>query len=106
MVIDDFKVVVIGKLEQELSDKKIERVDEADILIVSLSENMDYKMFKDLAKKWGVNYLIPTSENKEILNKFLDDADTEGLEAVESLKLEKLDDLPDGLEVKLLKATE
>ena len=103
MVIDDFKVVVIGKLEQELSDKKIERVDEADILIVSLSENMDYKMFKDLAKKWGVNYLIPISENKEVLNKFLDDADTEGLEAVESLKLEKLDDLPDGLEVKLLK---
>jgi hypothetical protein len=33
----------------------------------------------------------------------LDDADEEGLVESESLKLDKVDDLPDGFEVKLLK---
>ncbi len=34
---------------------------------------------------------------------FLDASDNEGLEEMDSLKVEKLDELPDGLEIKLLK---
>jgi hypothetical protein len=101
--IDGFKVVVIGALKEELSDKKLEKLEECDVLIVLLDEfALDHKVFKDWTKKWGANYLIPISEDKNLLNKLLDSFDEEGLEAVPSLKLEKQEDLPDGLEVKLL----
>jgi hypothetical protein len=105
LVIDGFKVVVVGGLKQELSEKKIDKIEEADVLIVypEVDSLTGYKMSKELAKKWGANYLIPISNNSEILNKFLNDADNEGLEAFSSLKIEKMEDLPDGLEVKLLK---
>lgn len=106
LVIDGFKVVVMGELKQELSEKRIERVEEADILLTSpkINGGVDYKILKNLAKKWGVNYLIPVSDEQETLKKFLDETDNEGLEPIESLKLEKIDDLPDGLEIKLLKS--
>lgn len=105
IVIDGFKVVVMGELKQELSEKRVERIEEADILLTSpkLNGGDGYKFLKGLAKKWGVNYLIPITSDEESLKVFSDEADVEGLEAVESLKLEKVDDLPDGLEVKLLK---
>jgi hypothetical protein len=98
-------VVIVGGLKQELSEKKIDRIEEADVLIVypEVGSLIGYKMSKELAKKWGANYLIPISNNSEILNKFLDEADNEGLEASDSLKIEKAEDLPDGLEIKLLK---
>lgn len=104
--LDGFKLVVIGELKQELSEKRIERIEDTDILLISskVSVAFGYKVVKDWAKKWGVNYLIPISDDQEMLKKFLDETDNEGLEAVESLKLEKVDDLPDGLEVKLLKS--
>ncbi len=105
LTIDGFKIVVIGGLKEELSEKRIEKVEEADVLVVGLETDslVGYKMSRELAKKWGANYLIPVSINSELLNKFLDDADNEGLEAVDNLKMEKVDDLPDGLEIKLLK---
>jgi hypothetical protein len=105
LVIDGFKVAVVGGLKQELGEKKIEKIEETDVLIVypEVGSLIGYKMSKELAKKWGANYLIPISDNAEILSKFLDDADNEGLEAFGSLKIEKVEDLPDGLEVKLLK---
>ena len=104
--IDGFRVVVTGKLTQELSEKRVEKVDAADVLITStvLGEGQSFKMAKEWSKKWGVNYLIPMSENEVNMKAFLDAADEEGLEEVESLKLEKIDDLPDGLEIKLLKS--
>ena len=107
LVIDGFKVVVMGELKQELSEKRVEKIEEADILLTSpkINGGVNYKMLKDLSKKWGVNYLIPITSDVESLKTFSDEADIEGLEAVESLKLEKVDDLPDGLEVKLLKPT-
>lgn len=105
VIIDGLKVVVIGELKQELNEKRVERIEEADILLTSPKLNgvVSYKILKELAKKWGVNYLIPITLEKESLEAFLDEADVEGLEPSESLKLEKVDDLPDGLEVKLLK---
>lgn len=106
LVIDGFKVVVMGELKQELSEKRIERIEEADILLTSpkINGGVNYKILKNLAKKWGVNYLIPVSDEQETLKNFLDETDNEGLEPIESLKLEKIDDLPDGLEIKLLKS--
>ena len=101
--IDSFKVVIIGRLHQELSDKKVDKIEETDVLMVSPEAGLDYKVFKDWAKKWGANYLVPVSDDEKVVNKFLDDADAEGLEASTSLKLDKKEDLPDGLEVKLLK---
>lgn len=102
--IDGIRVVFLGDLEEALSDKRIEKIDSADVLIapVLIKGSASGKLVLDWAKKWGVNYLIPMSEEKDSLEKFLDQADEEGLEAIESLKVDK-DDLPDGLELKLLK---
>lgn len=103
--IDGFNLVIIGSLKQGLSEKRIDRVDEADILVVPtlIGESPSFKLVKDWSKKWGVNYLIPISNEEELMKQFLDAADEEGLEESESLKLDKVDDLPDGLEIKLLK---
>ncbi|HOR02058.1 MAG TPA: MBL fold metallo-hydrolase [Candidatus Woesebacteria bacterium] len=105
VTIDGFRLVVIAELAEELSEKKIEKVDEADIMLttIKVGEKVNFKLLRDWAKKWGVNYLIPLSEETESIKRFLDDADEEGLVESESLKLDKVDDLPDGFEVKLLK---
>ena len=102
--VDGFKVTIVGKFLQELNEKIIDRIEETDVLIVSPEESsLNYKVFKSLAKKLGANYLIPISDDKKTLDEFLDEADAEGLEPSVSLKLEKKEDLPEGLEVKLLK---
>lgn len=105
--LDKIKIVFLGDLEESLTDKRIEKIESADVLFapVSIKGSASGKLVLDWAKKWGVNYLIPMGykeDDKEELNKFLDQADQEGLEAVELLKVEK-DDLPDGLELKVLK---
>jgi len=110
LYIDKIKVVILGDLKEELSDKRIEKIDSADVLLAPLVSNDDKKlspkMILEWAKKWGVNYLIPVvdEENPELLTKFLDQADQEGLEHFDSLKVDD-NDLPDGLELKVLKVT-
>lgn len=104
--IDGIKIVILGRLSQVLPDKKIKRIDSVDVLItpVSFGDEMSFKTVNIWAKEWGVNYLLPISGgDKEALDKFLDAADEEGLEAIDSLKVER-EELPDGLEVKLLKS--
>jgi hypothetical protein len=105
--IDGIKVVFLGDLDEVLSDKRIEKIDSADVLLapVLIKDSSSAKLVLDWAKKWGVNYLIPMGyddKDKTNLDTFLDKADQEGLEAIESLKVDK-DDLPDGLELKVLK---
>ena len=105
--IDGVKIVFLGDLDEALSDKRIEKIDSTDVLMapVLIKDSASAKLVLDWAKKWGVNYLIPmgySDENKNYLDKFLDQADQEGLEAIECLKVDK-DDLPDGLELKVLK---
>lgn len=105
--IDGIKVVFLGDLEEALSDKRIEKVDSVDVLLAPVLIKGDFsgKLILDWAKKWGVNYLVPMGygdENKADLDKFLDQVDQEGLEAIESLKVDK-NDLPDGLELRVLK---
>ena len=104
VVIEGISIVILGKIAQELSSKRIERIDSADVLLapVTIGGDGSFKLVKEWSKKWGVNYLIPMFEKDDELKKFLDAADEEGLETIDSLKVEK-DDLPDGLEVKLLK---
>lgn len=105
IVIDNFILVVLGRISQELSPKRIEKIDSTDILLAptKIGDKCSFKLTKEWAKKWGANYLIPINGDEESLKKFLDEADEEGLEKVDSLKLEKQDELPDGLEIKLLK---
>jgi hypothetical protein len=104
LVVDGISIVILGKIAQELSSKRVERIDSADVLLapVAVGKEGSFKLVKEWSKKWGVNYLIPLFEDGESLKKFLDAADEEGLEEIDSLKMEKVD-LPDGLELKLLK---
>lgn len=104
--LDGFKLVIMGELGQGLNEKRIEKIDEADVLIAPtiIGESQSFKLVKEWAKKWGANYLVPMSESEVNMRAFLDAADEEGLEEAESLKLEKVDDLPDGMEIKLLKS--
>lgn len=105
IVIDSFILVILGRISQELSPKRIEKIDSTDILLAptKIGDKCSFKLAKEWAKKWGANYLIPIDGDEDSLKKFLDDADEEGLEKVDSLKLEKQEELPDGLEIKLLK---
>ena len=105
--IDGIKVIFLGELDEALSDKRIEKIDSTDVLLapVLIKESSSAKLVLDWAKKWGANYLIPIGyddKDKANLDLFLDKADQEGLEPIESLKVDK-DDLPDGLELKVLK---
>jgi len=100
--VDGVKVVMVGKGEGELGEKKKEKLEESDVLLLELSANS-----LDIAKKSAANYLVPVgyeSEEKE-LKIFLDAFDNEDLEKVDSLKVDK-DNLPEGVEVVLLKTME
>jgi hypothetical protein len=103
---DGVIVGVLGELDEPLSDKRIEKVNAVDVLLAPamIGKEASAKLVLEWAKKWGANYLIPTGwiEDSQILEKFLDIADQEGIEQSELLKVDK-DNLPDGLEVKVLK---
>lgn len=105
-VIDGITVGILGKIKENLSEKKIEKINRLDVLVteVNNAESVGAKVIIELAKKWGANYLVPVGEEvgSMAMKKFLDEADSEGLEPVEALKVDK-DDLPDGLEVAVLK---
>jgi hypothetical protein len=96
---------LLGKQVSDLNDKKVEKISGADVMVVNVKNGsgISNKSVIDLAKKWGVNYLIPVGgDGADVdLKKFKDDADCEGLEPIESLKVDK-DDLPDGMEVVFL----
>jgi len=99
-------VVVLGELKQMLTEKRIEKMSNVDVLLapVKIGNEVSGKAILSLAKKWGVNYLVPAgwTDDNESLVKFLDVVDEEGAEQLEFLKVEK-SDLPDGLEVKVIK---
>jgi phage FluMu protein gp41 len=99
LTIDGVKVITVGKIEGEINDRKKEKLEEADVLLLEMSANS-----VEIAKKSAANYLVPVAyENEEKeLKIFLDAFDREGLEKVDSLKVDK-DSLPEGVEVVLLK---
>ena len=96
---DGIKIVLVGKIEGEITEKKKEKLEEADVLLISISPTAI-----DIAKKSAANYVVPIDyENEEVeLKSFMDAFDRENLEAVDSLKVDK-DNLPEGVEVVLLK---
>jgi hypothetical protein len=104
--VDGVNIGIIGDLEAELNDKKIERVDEVDVLMVSLGK-VSNKIILQWAKKWGANYLVPMNYGgkEEVIKAFLDEADREDLEPIEVLKVDK-DNLPEGMEIVVLKKQE
>lgn len=99
LTVDGIKLVIMGKNEEEISEKKKEKLEEADVLMISVGAGS-----AQIAKKSAANYVVPIDyENeKEELKEFLDTFDKENLESVESLKVEK-ENLPEAMEVVLLK---
>lgn len=97
--VDGIKVVIMGKNEGEITEKKKEKLEEADVLMISLEANSG-----EIAKKSAANYVIPIDyeDKNEELKEFLDSFDRENLESIESLKVEK-ENLPEAMEVVLLK---
>ncbi|MFA5025338.1 MAG: MBL fold metallo-hydrolase [Candidatus Shapirobacteria bacterium] len=97
--LDGIKIVLVGKVEGEITDKKKEKLEEADVLLISMAANAT-----EIAKKSAANYIVPIAykdEEKE-LKIFLDAFDSENLQAIDFLKVDK-DNLPEGVEVVLLK---
>ena len=107
VTIDGLVVGILGKLKENLSDKKTEKLEAMDIMVVDIAngEGIGSKAILQLAKKWGANYVIPVGyDNNSDLKKFLDEADFEGLDPVDLFKAER-DNLPEGMEVVILKET-
>ncbi|MFA4826790.1 MAG: MBL fold metallo-hydrolase [Candidatus Shapirobacteria bacterium] len=103
MMVEGLRVGVIGNLTEELSEKRIERIDSVDVLLVAIGEEgVGIKTILGWAKKWGVNVIVPIGDDQKQLEKFLDLVDSEGLEAKESYRVEK-ENLPEGMEVVVLK---
>ncbi len=104
--VDGIKVGVLGNLSQPLSEKKVEKIPEMDILLVGVGnkEKVSHKLIWEWAKSWGANYVVPFGvDNKsEEMKNFLDVADREDVEEKEFIKCDKAD-LPEGTELVLLK---
>jgi len=97
--IDGIKIVVIGNFDGEITERKKEKLEEADVLLISMGATA-----VDIAKKSAANYIVPVeyeNEEKE-LKTFLDAFDRENLKSIESLRVDK-ENLPEGVEVVLLK---
>jgi len=101
--IDRVRVGIIGRIDEGLTDKKIDKVSELDVLLFEVEMGVAAKEVVGWAKKWGVNYLMPLVEDyqSEKLKKFLDEVDNEGIEKTAVFKVDR-DELPDGMEVVLL----
>ena len=97
--VDGVKILFLGREEGEFSEKKKEKLEEADVLLNSINDKSI-----EMTKKSAANYVIPVDfEAREAeFKKFLDEYDKEEAIFVDSLKVEK-DNLPEGVEVVLLK---
>lgn len=97
--LDGINVVSIPALNEILSDKKIERMEEmgVDVCLIDLSGKCPAKSMWEIVKKVGANYVVPFGSLEQIKD-FLDVADCENLPPVEKLKIEP-GNLPEGLEV-------
>ena len=100
IIIDGVTVVVMGKLDEELNEKRSDKIGGVDVLLAEVENG--YKAIQMVAKKWGANYIVPIEGGSQEIKTFLDDADCEGQEAVEILRVDK-DNLPDGMEIVVLK---
>jgi len=105
MNVDGVRVGVLGNLSETLSEKKVSKVNDLDVLVIGVAnkEKISHKHIWDWGKKWGTNYVLPfgVEQDSEDMKSFLDVADREDLEKMDSLKVDK-DNLPEGTEVVIL----
>ena len=101
--LDGVLLGVVGELTETLDEKLVEKISGVDVLVVlaQSGQKADCESVLAVAKKWGVNYLVPVGFDSDSLEVLLDAVDSEGLQTVSSLKVEK-ETLPDGMEVVLL----
>jgi hypothetical protein len=61
VIVDGVTVGILGKLEEQLNDKKIDKINGVDVLVVDISNGngIGSKAILGLAKKWGANYVVP-----------------------------------------------
>lgn len=97
--------VLVGILGQGADEKVVDGVDGVDVLIADVK--IESKVIVAIAKKLGVNYLVPINFDgkDENLVKLLDQVDEEELEFSDELRVDK-DNLPEGMEVVLLKKSD
>jgi len=97
---DGLSLVIMTTGGDSLKDKLGEKINGVDVLMVLPSKEgiLDYKSVLEMAKKWGVNYLVPIAFETENLKGLLDEVDNEGLVPIEKIKIDK-EDLPEGMEV-------
>ena len=103
---DGISVLVCKQLDEELTEKKIEKIGGIDMMVVGVDGELAAKKILEIAKKLGANYLVPTSnggEESAKMKEFLDEADCENQEWQETLKIEG--ELPEGMEVVCLKVS-
>ena len=101
--LDEVAMVVVDGAGGLLSKKLVDKMKGVDVMVVMVrkGEKVDPKTLLAVAKKWGVNYLVPIGFESDDLEVLLDAVDREDLQTVANLKVEK-DSLPDGMEVVLL----
>jgi len=101
--LDEVMMAVVDGAGSPLDKKLVDKVKGVDVMLVMArrGEKVDSKAVLAVAKKWGVNYLVPIGFESDDLEVLLDSVDREDLQTVASLKVEK-DGLPDGMEVVLL----
>lgn len=103
---DGLTLGVVGPTKVVLSEKKVEKMNSVDVLVINVGEGngLTTKQIIDLSKELGANYLVPVGieNNSEIIKKLADEMDEEGREVVEQLGLEK-ESLPEHMELVILK---
>ena len=101
--LDEVVMAVVDGRGSSLNKNLIEKVKSVDVMLVMVrsGERVDSKALLTVAKRWGVNYLVPVGFESDDLKVLLDAVDREDLQTVTSLKAEK-DSLPDGMEIVLL----
>ena len=101
--LDEVMMMVVDGSGGFLGKSLMDDVKGVDVMVVMVreGEKVDDKALLAMAKKWGVNYLVPIGFESNDLEVLLDAVDREDLQTVASLKVEK-DSLPDGMEVVLL----
>ncbi|MBU3935143.1 MBL fold metallo-hydrolase, partial [Patescibacteria group bacterium] len=88
---DGLSLVIMTAGGDLLKDKLGDKINGIDVLVVLPSKEgtLDYKSVLEMAKKWGVNYLVPLAFEAENLKELLDAVDSEGLVSVEKIKIDK-----------------
>jgi len=97
---ENITLCALGRLEKELDDQQIEKLDVVDVLILDISKlSLALKILKQIEPKM----VIPVSSKKQNLKNFLDEVRVEPREIIGKLNLKKKDLFDEKMEVVLFK---